>query len=89
MFSDLQLQLSGLRLQRRVANQPLARLQSLALEDGSFDLDGNRARIGRLRASGGALHAIRHQTLVDWDGIVRGTAAAEQPPNDAPQRRFR
>ena len=29
------------------ANQPLARLQSLALEDGSFDLDGNRARIGR------------------------------------------
>ena len=86
--SDLQLQLSGLRLQRRAANQPLARLQSLALEDGSFDLDGNRARIGRLRASGGALHAIRHQTLLDWDGIVRGTAAAEQPPNDAPAAPF-
>ena len=80
--SDLQLQLSGLRLQRRGADEPLLELGSLVLEDGSFDLDGNRATVGNLRVSDGAVRAIRRETLLDWEGIVRGTGATSQPPSE-------
>ncbi|MGB5465945.1 MAG: DUF748 domain-containing protein, partial [Sedimenticolaceae bacterium] len=79
--SDLQLALSDLRLQRRAAARPLLELQTLMLEDGEFDLDGNRFKVGRLGASTGVVRAIRDQTLLDWAGIVRGTAV-EQKPSD-------
>ncbi len=80
--SDLQLALSDLRLQRRAAARPLLELQTLVLEDGEFDLDGNRFKVGRLGASTGVVRAIRDQTLLDWAGIARGTAVEQKPADE-------
>ena len=86
--SDLQIALSGLRLQRRAAERPLLELQSLVLEDGEFDLDGNRFRVRRLAASNGRVRAIRDQTLLDWAGIVSGTAVAQKPSGETAEAPF-
>lgn len=80
--SDIQVELSGLRLQRRAAARPLLELQTLMLEDGDYELDGNRFKVGRLGASSGVVRAVRNKTLVDWAGIVSGTAVEERPPGE-------
>ena len=84
VVDGLQVQLSGLLLRRDGAAEPVLTLQSIALADGRFDLDGNRLVIGQLRVADGSLNVSRNKRIIDWSDLVR-TKAADQRQSDEQQ----
>jgi len=67
----LELKLSALLLRLKGAADPLLSLQTVALTDGRFELDGNRLTIGQLRVADGAVNVSRKKRVIDWSELVR------------------
>ncbi len=80
----VRLALKGLVITRRGGDRPLITLSEIALDDGSYRLDGNRVRIGRLRIGDGSVRVVRNHTLLNWQQIITRAeaSAAGAPPAD-------
>jgi len=91
VVEGLRMELSDLLLRRTGTTAPLLVLQSIALSDGRFELEGNKLAVGQLRLAGGALRIAREKRLIDWQSLVNRTeerstttkdqTAAEPPPD--------
>ncbi len=88
----LHLALSGLTLGLPGQAEPLLRLKTARLREGSFDLVRRRLDIGRLSFSGGRLKAERGPDgSLDWSGLLAlaprdgKTAAGSRPSRQAPE----
>ena len=69
----LQLQLSDLLLRRQGAVDPLLTMQTIALTDGRFELEGNRLAIGQIRVANGTVSVNREKRLIDWGDLISRT----------------
>lgn len=82
---DILFRLKGLVITRRGGAEPLIALREIILDDGRYELDGNRVTVGRLRIGDGRARVVRNHTLLDWQRIfARAEASAGTAPEPAP-----
>lgn len=81
VVDEFRLQLSDLVVKRKGAVDSLLNLQTVALADGRFELDGNRLTIGQVRVANGTLSVTREKQIIDWQDLVNRTADSPRHSN--------
>ena len=82
---DMRLDLRDLRLRQPGAARDLLSLGVFTVEDGSFDLAGNRLRLGRVGVTGGVFSAsIDAANVLDWETLMPPAPTAPAAPAPAP-----